>query len=102
MAVKFENMQFTIKDVCMIVGATIWFFSFSGKIDSRFDEFELRFQKIISDGELNKFELNAKIESLKHAGNSKSKKLPELKYMALIPINRFELKRKKLFEFKLT
>lgn len=67
---KFESITFNTKDLIMICGGLMSAFGFYMQMDNRFDAFELKMQKIVSDSELNRFELNAKIDNLKHSEKS--------------------------------
>ncbi len=100
MALKFESITFTTKDIVTILGGASMLFTFYNSIDNRMDAFELKMQKIVSDSDLNKFELNAKIESLKHSDNS-SKQVIQHTFFAICPNNKLEVKKKKLFNYTL-
>lgn len=97
---KFEHITFTTKDVVMIVGGAISAFTFYLKIDSRLNDFEINMQKIISQSEISDVKINARIDALKQTSNNETS-IDTLKYFAVIPSNRLEVKKKKLFKYKL-
>lgn len=101
MPVKFETITFNIKDVIMIIGGVCSIFGFIIRIESRFDAFELKMQKIVSDAEINRVEFNAKIEDLRRADNTPNTKILTPISMAIIPDTKLAIKRKKLFQHKL-
>lgn len=84
----------------MIVGGAISAFTFYLKIDSRLNEFEINMQKIISSNEINDVKINARIDAIKQTSNNETS-IDSLKYFAVIPRNRLEVKKKKLFKYKL-
>lgn len=97
---KFENITFTTKDVIMVVGGAISAFTFYLKIDSRLNEFEINMQKIISSNEINDMKINARIDALKQTSNNENK-IDTVNFYAVIPSNRLEVRKKKLFKYKL-
>lgn len=96
---KFEAITFTTKDIAMVVGAIISAFTFYLKIDSRLNEFEIKMEKIISENKINDVRVNARIDALKTADNTQNVKSRE--YFAVIPDTRLEVKKRKLFNYKL-
>lgn len=100
--VKFESITFNIKDVIMILGGVISGVGFLFQMDSRLDEFELKISKIEAQNAIDKVEVNAKFDGLKQANNGTKKHaiVSPIK-VAIIPDNRIEIKKKKLFQYKL-
>lgn len=96
---KFEAITFTTKDVVMVIGGVVSAFTFYLKIDYRLNEFELNMQKIITQYEVNDVKVNARIDALKTADNTKY--VGNKEYFAVIPNTRLEVKKKKLFNYKL-
>lgn len=97
---KFESITFTTKDVIMVVGGVISAFTFYLKIDSRLNQFELKMEKIISENKINNVRLNARIDALKQTSNNENK-IDTVNFYAVMPSNRLEVKKKKLFNYKL-
>lgn len=97
---KFDSITFTTKDVIMIVGGAISAFTFYLKIDTRLNEFEINMQKIISQNEINDVKVNARIDRLKPTSNN-NQKIDTINFYAVIPSNRLEVRKKKLFNHKL-
>jgi len=100
MPLKFESITFTTKDIVAILGGASMLFTFYSSIDNRMDAFELKIQKIMSDSDFNKFELNAKIESLKHSDNN-AKRIIQHTFFAIRPDTELQVKKKKLFKYTL-
>jgi len=96
---KFEAITFTTKDIAMVMGAIFSAFTFYLKIDSRLNQFEIKMEKIISENNINDVKINARIDALKTADNTQNVKNRE--YFAVIPDTRLEVKKKKLFNYKL-
>lgn len=96
---KFESITFTTKDIAMVIGAILSAFTFYIKIDSRLNQFEIKMEKIISENKINDVRLNARIDALKTADNTQRVKNKD--YFAVIPNTRLEVKKKKLFNYKL-
>lgn len=96
---KFESITFTTKDIAMVIGAILSAFTFYIKIDSRLNQFELKMEKIISENNINDVKINARIDALKTADNTHHVKNKD--YFAVIPNTRLEVKKKKLFNYKL-
>lgn len=100
MPIKFESITYTTKDIVTILGGAVSLFTFYLSLDSRMDSFELKMQGIISTNDLNRVEFNAKIESLKHS-NNKTKHVVHHTFFAICPDNKIEVKKRKLFSYKL-
>mgnify|MGYP006921422407 FL=1 len=96
---KFEAITFTTKDIAMVMGAIFSAFTFYLKIDSRLNQFEIKMEKIISENNINDVKINARIDALKTSDNTQRVKNRE--YFAVIPDTRLEVKKKKLFNYKL-
>jgi hypothetical protein len=92
--VKFESITFNTKDVIMIVGTVISAFTFYDKIDSRFNEFELKIQKIDSRTDINEVKFNAKLDAMKHTSNNT--KIQDNIYFVACFNNRRKYDRKKI------
>jgi len=92
--VKFESITFNTKDVIMIVGTVISAFTFYDKIDSRFNEFELKIQQINNRTDINEIKFNAKIDAIKHTSNNT--KIQDNIYFVACLNNRRKYDRKKI------
>jgi hypothetical protein len=100
MAVKFNELSFDLKDLMLICGFVAAYYSFNNKIDERFNQIEIKLNKIVGDFTLENFKTNAKIDMMK--GKETSDKVsykPEL--IAICNNEEIRLKRKKLFNYKL-
>ena len=92
--VKFESITFNTKDVVMIVGTVISAFTFYDKIDSRFNDFELKIQQINSRTDINEIKFNAKLDAMKHTSNNT--KIQDNIYFVACLNNRRKYDRKKI------
>ena len=92
--VKFESITFNTKDVVMIVGTVISAFTFYDKIDSRFNDFELKIQQINSRTDINEIKFNAKLDAMKHTSNDT--KIQDNIYFVACLNNRRKYDRKKI------
>lgn len=92
--VKFESITFNTKDVVMIVGTVISAFTFYDKIDSRFNDFELKIQQINSRTDINEVKFNAKLDAMKHTSNDT--KIQDNIYFVACLNNRRKYDRKKI------
>lgn len=92
--VKFESITFNTKDVIMIVGTVISAFTFYDKIDSRFNDFELKIQQINSRTDINEVKFNAKLDAMKHTSNDT--KIQDNIYFVACLNNRRKYDRKKI------
>ena len=97
---KFESITFTTKDVIMIVGGAISAITLIHRVDNRFNQFEIKIQKIISSNEISDAKINARIDALKPTSNN-GNKIDTVNFYAVIPSNRLEVRKKKLFKYKL-
>jgi hypothetical protein len=85
----------------MLIGGFIaGYYSFSNKIDDRFNQIEIKLNKIVGDFTIENVKTNAKIDMLKNKETSdKISYKPEL--IAICNNEEIRLKRKKLFNYKL-